>query len=431
MDNIFSSIRSSWAKITKVKKVVLIASALVLMLVASGAVYLAVRPGQPAGFAAVTPSPTPAPALASTPLIRPTPIPRPDAPKGFTAQYTGHSIILNWETGADGVTYTMWRSGELLTLEQTESFFVDEEYNQDNTYAIMACQDGNVSESVPLRVHVEPPAPAALAASFDIEAKAVRLAWNYTGKGGTFTVTAIPGGQSEKAYTIEEISGTSYVDAQADYDTAYTYSVTATDPRGIVSKPADIGIRTDPKPIPEYTLEMRVRESAVPGVKGTVDPVGSHVYQEGTVVGISAHPGEGCRFDHWELTGTGVIADPQSAETTVTMTGDCSVAAVFGHWYYTVHVDVFPWGAGNVSSADMSSSYIYGEEVDLRAEPADGYEFSYWSGAPSASYDRRLHFIMPDHDVWITANFREGYDFDTGIDFDYNDDYNYGWQPTW
>ena len=430
MSNVFSSIKNAWSKLGKGRKVILIVSALVLVLIASGGVYLMVHTGQPADVASVTPSPTPAPTL----LIKPTPIPRPEAPTGFIAQYTGHSIILNWNAGEDDVTYTIWRSGELITMDQTENFFIDEEYNQDNTYAIMAGQDGNVSESVPLRVHVDPPAPTDLNASFDIETKAVHLSWDCAGNDCTFIVCAKRGGQSDPAYIIEDISDTSYIDAEADYDTAYTYSVTAVDPRSIISEPVDIDIKTDPRPIPEYTLTMAIQDFVVGGERGTVEPdKSSHVYQEGTVVNIVAHPDTGYFFDHWEMTGAGIIADSQSSHTTVTLTGDCTVTAFFSVWAYAVYVDVFPWGSGNVYCNDMSARYTYGEEVKLSAEPAEGYEFNYWSGAPSMAnnYDRYLHFTMPDRDVYLTAYFREEYSFGSDYDFDYEYDYDYDWEPLW
>ena len=70
----------------------------------------------------------------------------------------------------------------------------------------------------------------------------------------------------------------------------------------------------------EPTLTMSVQGS------GTTSPaVGSHNYEVGTVVSLSASPGDGWQFDHWE----GFVADPRASVTTIQMTQDRSVQATF------------------------------------------------------------------------------------------------------
>jgi len=69
-----------------------------------------------------------------------------------------------------------------------------------------------------------------------------------------------------------------------------------------------------------YTLTM-----AVNGNGSITPPVGSHTYDAGSVVDISATADSGWRFDHW----SGNVADPSSSSTTVTMDSDKTVTAYF------------------------------------------------------------------------------------------------------
>jgi len=64
---------------------------------------------------------------------------------------------------------------------------------------------------------------------------------------------------------------------------------------------------------------------AVNGNGSITPPVGSHTYDAGSVVDISATADSGWRFDHW----SGNVADPSSSSTTVTMDSDKTVTAYF------------------------------------------------------------------------------------------------------
>ncbi|RQW08826.1 hypothetical protein EH222_05025, partial [candidate division KSB1 bacterium] len=74
--------------------------------------------------------------------------------------------------------------------------------------------------------------------------------------------------------------------------------------------------------IKTFTLTMAVTPA---GSGTTVPAVGAHVYDEGTVVDISATATGDYEFDGW----TGEVADAASATTTVTMDGDKTVTAKF------------------------------------------------------------------------------------------------------
>ena len=64
---------------------------------------------------------------------------------------------------------------------------------------------------------------------------------------------------------------------------------------------------------------------AVSGNGSTTPEAGTHSYNEGTVVNITAKADSGWEFDSW----TGDAADPTSSETTVTMVSDKTVTANF------------------------------------------------------------------------------------------------------
>ena len=70
----------------------------------------------------------------------------------------------------------------------------------------------------------------------------------------------------------------------------------------------------------EFSLTMEVEG------QGTVTPeVGTHSFEEDTIVEIEAEPAEGWEFSHWE----GEVAESESPETTVLMDGDKTVKAIF------------------------------------------------------------------------------------------------------
>jgi len=59
---------------------------------------------------------------------------------------------------------------------------------------------------------------------------------------------------------------------------------------------------------------------------GTVTPSqGSHTFEDGTVVALTATPATGWLFDHWE----GPVANAQNASTTISLNADVTITAIF------------------------------------------------------------------------------------------------------
>jgi len=157
---------------------------------------------------------------------------------------------------------------------------------------------------------------------------------------GTFgqVVETLPGGfvyvsSSLPADQIEQIGNmvkfTFLGDSASFTYTARAPTVANTYTFGGVVKDADLNefavtgdatiIVTAPGPV-AYTLTM-----AVNGSGSTTPPVGSHAYEPGAVVEISATPASDWRFDLWSSN----VADPSSSSTTVTMDSDKTVIAYF------------------------------------------------------------------------------------------------------
>lgn len=123
--------------------------------------------------------------------------------------------------------------------------------------------------------------------------------------------------------------------------------------------------------VPEYTLNI----SADPAAGGTLIPgVGSHDYDEGSIVDIVAYPATGYAFAEWtgDCTGSGACQ--------VTMNADKSVTAHFVPVQHTLSIAVEPVGAGTTTPAVGDHLYDYGAEVEVLPLANTGYEFAYWSG---------------------------------------------------
>jgi hypothetical protein len=74
-----------------------------------------------------------------------------------------------------------------------------------------------------------------------------------------------------------------------------------------------------------FDTQYQLTTAANPGAGGTVLPASGNYYNASTIVPVSASPNSGYTFSNW----SGNVADPNSANTTVTMTAPQDVAANF------------------------------------------------------------------------------------------------------
>ncbi|MEA3298156.1 MAG: hypothetical protein U9Q31_01430 [Chloroflexota bacterium] len=118
-----------------------------------------------------------------------------------------------------------------------------------------------------------------------------------------------------------------------------------------------------------HTLAMQVYGS------GTITPdVGNYSYEDGDIVNIFAVPDTGWLFGGWS---GGDVADPTSANTTVTVDSDKTITAVFCQPMYTLTMQTT--GEGSVTPG--TQMYNSGTVVDITATPMEGWKFDSWSGS--------------------------------------------------
>ena len=143
-----------------------------------------------------------------------------------------------------------------------------------------------------------------------------------------------------------------------------------------------------------YTLTMAV----APAGSGTTTPaVGTHDYDAGTVVNITATPAAGYQFASW----TGDVANATSATTTVTMNADETVTANFVQ-LFTLTMAVS--GNGSTDPAVGDHEYAAGTVVDITATPDEGSYFVNWTG-DVADGNSESTTVTVDADKTVTANF--------------------------
>ena len=158
---------------------------------------------------------------------------------------------------------------------------------------------------------------------------------------------------------------------------------------------------------PLYTLTVVIS----PAGGGTVvkDPDEAQ-YRSGTVVDLTANENADYRFVNW----TGDVANPNAANTTVTMDSDKTVTANFIR-QYTLTMAVSPVGSGTTTPAVGAHIYDEDEVVNITADPAAGFGFVNWTG-DVANPNAANTTVMMDADKTVTANFIEIFTLDVASD---------------
>ncbi len=111
----------------------------------------------------------------------------------------------------------------------------------------------------------------------------------------------------------------------------------------------------------------------------------------------------GYMFDHWQLfSGEAVIADTDSASTTVTLTaGDAEIAAFFVDEAFSLNVYIL--GNGSIIKDPDQKNYSPGSVVNLIAAADSGWIFSGWSGYLEDTMNP-VEIIM-ERDISVYATF--------------------------
>jgi len=206
------------------------------------------------------------------------------------------------------------------------------------------------------------------------------------------TVT-IPAGS---LYAIFDIAVTD--DAVVDGNKSVSVSASSA---GWTNAYANVLIVDNEVPPVTYGLSIAVSGS------GATDPAaGSHTYNEGTVVSITALPATGWFFAGWTgaLSGT---ANPAS----ITMTGPTSVTATFALAPVQYNLTVQTEGSGTVTLVPPGGTYNAGTLVHLEASPGGGDVFEEWQGGVTNVYDAKTTITM-DAAKTVKAVFRTDGDGD-------------------
>ena len=119
---------------------------------------------------------------------------------------------------------------------------------------------------------------------------------------------------------------------------------------------------------PTYTLTTAVSPSG----GGTINPAaGTHTYDDGENVSVTATPNAGYTFTNWSGACSG------SGACSVTMDGDRSVTAIFTALpKYSLTTAVNPPGGGAINPSAGDHTYNLGDVVTVTATPSSGYTFS-------------------------------------------------------
>ena len=141
----------------------------------------------------------------------------------------------------------------------------------------------------------------------------------------------------------------------------------------------------------EYTLTV----SKVGSGTVDVDPE-LIIYHYGDEVELTATPAPGWTFTGWS-------GDASGSDNPLSFTMDCSkaITATFTQDEYTLTVSKV--GSGTVDVDPLMSVYHYGNQVELTANPAIGWNFAGWSGDVSSTENPLT--VTIDGNVAITATF--------------------------
>lgn len=195
-----------------------------------------------------------------------------------------------------------------------------------------------------------------------IDTFAVSVSSNPSG-GGSFTVTP-----EKETYSFgEEITVEALAADGYDFD---TWSGASTSDLNTIRLTVEESIELVGKfHKKSYTVAI-IKEG-----EGTVTPAGPTINAEyNEEVTLTASPSEGYNFLGW-------AGDAESSNNplTVSVTKSMSIKAVFAEKdKYAVVTTVSPAEAGSASKSPNKTSYIKGEQVELSAEPATGYDFVEW-----------------------------------------------------
>jgi len=152
----------------------------------------------------------------------------------------------------------------------------------------------------------------------------------------------------------------------------------------------------------DISLEKYILSINTNGEGSTNLTEGTHTYEEGEEVMITASPDEDWEFVEW-------TGDVNGTDSTISITMDAnkSVTAVFQEEVIEYELTINSEGEGEVTTIPTEKTLTFEKKeiVTLKATPADGWKFVEWMGDVTGT-DAMID-ITVDSDKNITAHFKE------------------------
>ena len=292
----------------------------------------------------------------------------------FTDVTASHTISASFAIGTFALVYTAGAHGTIAgTSPQTVDYGADGSEvtaTPDAGYHFTNWSDGVLTAA---RTDTNVTADKSVTASFAINAR-------YT---LTMAITPARGGTTVPVVGSRVYDEGTVVDIRATAAGGYRFvrwegAVTGSTNPTTVTMTGNLQVRA--VFVRTYTLKITV---ATAGGGATTPAAGTHTYDSGAVVDITAVPDDGYRFGGW----TGPVRSPSSPATTITMTGNRAVSATFVKTY-AMTISVTPVGGGTTSPAIGVTTYDAGSLAILRATASPGYRFDHWEGASTRTSER-------------------------------------------
>lgn len=134
------------------------------------------------------------------------------------------------------------------------------------------------------------------------------------------------------------------------------------------------------------------------GNGSTTPEIGTHSYDKGSVVTITAIPDKGWELYNW----SGDVADHSSSITTVIVDADKIVTAKFSRIMHTLTVNYE--NSGQNTSTAGPYQYAEGTTVNIVATSERGWKFDSWSGDVADPHSASTT-VLVDSDKIVTARF--------------------------
>lgn len=177
---------------------------------------------------------------------------------------------------------------------------------------------------------------------------------------------------------------------------------------------------------PRYTLTVDING------EGTVEPLGEHVYEPGTVVTLEVSAEDPWEFYAWAGENAAAVVE-QNDVYKITMDSDMNITAFFAKDFYefTLTPEYYMGSGGTAEDLTNNPPYPPGFEIELLAEPeTDEDAFLYWgttAGDPRDFFDdyesKQTRYTVPEESSTVIPYFtRRTVPTDPGeFHYDHND----------